>query len=115
MSNYYSVPSNAFDPPYLYRFYLVPKSSSFDQSYVVQVSCKIKSIRKAFYIACETYLDFLNENKLKVSHLAIFLEIIFTPDLPPSVPPPSGPSLYKVYKNFNSSDKSDYDYFHLTD
>ncbi len=110
MSNFYSVPSNAFDPPYLYRFYLVPKSSSFDQSYVVQVSHKIKSIRKAFYIACETYLDFLNENKLKVSHLAIFLEII-TPDLPPSAP-----FLYKVYQRFNSSsDNSDYDYFHLTD
>lgn len=50
------VPKMYFDPPYEHRFTFVPEGWTYYEGYSVQLSKKISTKKRAFYIASELFL-----------------------------------------------------------
>ena len=49
------IPKKCFEPPLEHRFTFVPKGLSYYQGYVVQISGKVSSEKRAFYAASEIF------------------------------------------------------------
>ena len=51
----YFIPKQAFEAPLKYRFTFVPEGWTYYQGFSVQVSEKVSTQKKAFFIACEVF------------------------------------------------------------
>lgn len=64
------IPKTVFEQPHKYRFTFVPEGSSYFEGYVVNISSEVKTVDKAYFIACKTFLGRSEEKK--ISSVAIF-------------------------------------------
>ena len=83
---------SVFEQPHKYRFTFVPEGSSFFEGYVVNISADVKTVEKAYFLACKTFLTRTGENK--ISSVAIFYS-----DLESSYKD----VLYRAYKDFHET------------
>ena len=60
------IPEKAFLPPFYHRFIFVPRGVSFFHSTVVQISESIKSQKRAYQIAVQAYIDYLDGASIDV-------------------------------------------------
>ena len=51
----YNIPKKAFDPPLKHRFTFVPEGWTYYEGFTVQISEKVSTQKKAFFIASELF------------------------------------------------------------
>ena len=91
----YNIPKKAFDVPHKYRFTFVPEGWSFYEGFTVQLSGKISTEKRAFFIASEV---FRRDHEVKAKgSVAVFYGDVEAPDCKDT--------LYGAYNAFDKRKK----------
>lgn len=87
------IPKKSFELPLKYRFTFVPEGWTYFEGFMVQISGKVSTKKRAFYIASEVFKREYND-KAKGS-VAVFYGDVEAPDCKDV--------LYGAYNNFDKS------------